>query len=125
MVTATNLAKALLAAMVGVDDRRKVKGRSFPMQMGPTGFFIDCVGCGRRFESRGLRCCSPECETLCREREETRAIMAGVEMDAPEKKRCFCGRAIPKWRKGRKVSAKTRFCSPKCAAKSRRGIPAA
>jgi hypothetical protein len=32
------------------------------------------------------------------------------------KRRCTnCDMAIPTWRKGRRVSSKTRFCSPKCA----------
>jgi hypothetical protein len=32
------------------------------------GFTIRCASCRREFESKGLRCCSPECERGYRER---------------------------------------------------------
>jgi hypothetical protein len=89
-----------------------------PMHAGPVGFFIDCVGCGKEFESRGLRCCSPDCERALVARQKNRADM----LDAPAAKRSCeeCGRPIPRWRNGREVSATVRFCpGGKCARRAR------
>ena len=75
-----------------------------PMRAGQRGFHINCAHCRKEFESLGPRCCSVECERLHRD---------GVKIG---KRRCTnCDVAIPTWRKGRRVSSKTRFCSPKCA----------
>jgi hypothetical protein len=94
----------------------------YSLPKGPQGFYINCLGCDRRFDSKGLRCCSPECERKYREREQARAVMAEIDMDAPVKRQCEgCGSPIPKWRKGRKVSSATRFCSGKCGRKARTG----
>jgi predicted nucleic acid-binding Zn ribbon protein len=81
------------------------------------GFYIDCAGCGKEFESRGLRCCSPECERALVARQKNLADM----LDVPtEKRKCeTCGANIPRWRNGRKVSKTTRFCSDKCSARAR------
>jgi hypothetical protein len=93
-----------------------------PMKLGHAGFLIACANCHREFDSRGLRCCSKECESAWREREGKVAIMAEVGMEASPKKRCAeCGAAVPKWRNGRRVSVATRFCSPRCARKTRNG----
>jgi hypothetical protein len=91
--------------------------RRYSLRLGKHGFLIDCSGCGRRFDSKGLRCCSTECERRSREREKNQADM----LDAPaEKRRCEeCGGGIPRWRNGRKVSKATRFCSDKCSARAR------
>lgn len=44
---------------------------------------------------------------------------AGIEPAA--KRRCaVCAAVIPAWRKGRKVSSATRFCSPKCSRRAKR-----
>src|SRR5215470_15320154 len=84
------------AAPIGQDGR--------PMRAGQRGFHINCAHCRKEFESLGSRCCSVECERLHRD---------GVKIG---KRRCSnCDMAIPTWRKGRRVSSKTRFCSPKCA----------
>src|SRR5215831_11591198 len=40
------------------------------------GWRIDCAGCGKRFESFGLRHCKPGCARVGRERLEARALMA-------------------------------------------------
>jgi hypothetical protein len=88
--------------------------------MKPTtdGFCIHCAHCAKEFESLGQRCCSPKCERGHRERQENLAVMAEVGIAPAVKRRCAnpeCGARIPAWRRGRKVSSATRFCSPKCA----------
>ncbi len=84
------------------------------------GFVIQCVRCHKEFESRGLRCCSPECERAYREREENLRLMAEVGLELPVKRTCAdCGAIIPKWRNGRRVSRTTRFCSPGCSRRAK------
>lgn len=71
-----------------------------PMRAGRQGFFIDCANCKKEFESKGLRCCSTECEKAYRRREENLAIMAKVGMEAETKRKCAgpgCEATIPKW----------------------------
>ena len=34
------------------------------------GFLVNCAGCRKQFDSKGLRCCSIECERRYREREQ-------------------------------------------------------
>jgi hypothetical protein len=97
------------------------------IEMRPTsgGFTIRCASCRREFESKGLRCCSPECERCYRERQENLAVMAEVGVEPSSKRQCAnpeCRGRIPAWRKGRKVSGATRFCSPKCARKARTAL---
>ena len=80
------------------------------------GCLIDCAHCGKEFDSKGLRCCSRDCEQSYRERKDNLAVMAEVGMVPTAKRQCqSCGARIPKWRAGRKVSSATRFCSRKCA----------
>jgi hypothetical protein len=91
------------------------------MKMGPHGFIISCANCRKDFDSKGLRCCSTECERQYTEREVNLAVMAEVGIEPAAKRACLeCGARIPTWRNGRKVSSATRFCSPKCAQKARR-----
>jgi len=45
--------------------------RWYSLPIGPQGFYINCAGCGCRFDSKGLRCCSPECERRYRDRQES------------------------------------------------------
>jgi hypothetical protein len=86
----------------------KTNQRWYSLPLGRHGFLIDCAGCGKRFDSKGLRCCSIECERALRPR-------------SGSKRRCErCQGDIPRWRNGRKVSKATRFCSPKCARSARR-----
>jgi hypothetical protein len=90
-----------------------------------TGFRIQCAHCAQQFESLGLRCCSLECERGYCERQQNLAVMAEVGIEPGPKRQCAnpgCGARIPTWRKGRKVSSLTRFCSPKCARKARTAI---
>lgn len=88
---------------------------------GPNGFVIECFGCGKNFDSRGLRCCSSECERQYLKHCENEQLMAEVGMERPNKRKCEeCGDDIPNWRNGRRVSSKTRFCSSRCKAKNRR-----
>jgi hypothetical protein len=91
------------------------------MTMSAQGYRIRCASCCREFESRGLRCCSPECERGYRERQENLAAMAEVGIaPAPRRECASCGARIPTWRQGRKVSSSARFCSPKCQQRARR-----
>ena len=79
------------------------------------GCLITCKGCQREFVSKGLRCCSPECEKRYRERLEIEATMAEAGMEVAPKRRCeVCGAAIPRWRAGKAVKKTTRFCSDRC-----------
>jgi hypothetical protein len=91
------------------------------MKPGAKGFGIQCAHCRKDFDSTGLRCCSADCERRYRERESNLATMAevGIEASAPKRVCLSCGGRIPTWRKGRKVSSATRFCSPKCARKAK------
>jgi hypothetical protein len=92
------------------------------MPMGSHGFLVPCAGCGRQFDSKGLRCCSADCERQYRERKDNAGIMAEVGMEPVSvKRKCEnpgCGRPIPKWRNGKRVSSATRFCSKSCANKA-------
>ena len=45
------------------------------MQKTADGFKISCAHCRKDFESKGLRCCSGECERSYREREANLAVM--------------------------------------------------
>jgi hypothetical protein len=93
----------------------------YSLRPGRAGFFINCAGCQREFESLGLRCCSPECERNARERTDNLAALAEVGMDAPTKRVCEeCGGPIPRWRNGRAVPKTARFCKRKCQARSQR-----
>ena len=98
------------------------------MKMGSRGFPIDCAHCGKEFDSKGLRCCTIECERRYRERQDNLAVMAQAGIEAAPKRQCAnteCGQTVPKWRKGRKVSGATRFCSRRCAEAARKGRAAA
>jgi hypothetical protein len=90
------------------------------------GFLIDCKACRRPFVSKGLRCCSAECERTHREREGIGATMAEVGMEPVGfvKRKCEqCGGDIPRYTgvgKARRLTKKTaRFCSPQCYEKAR------
>jgi hypothetical protein len=75
------------------------------------GWRIDCAGCGKRFESFGLRYCKPECARVGRERLEARALMAEVGMSIDRRRPCQrCGKPIPRWRNGRAVRKNAKFC---------------
>jgi hypothetical protein len=85
----------------------------FTLEPGPRGFWITCAGCDRRFESKGLRCCTPECERQARERAETKAVLDEVEMESSHKRTCAipgCQRTIPNWTNGRKTSSARKYC---------------
>jgi hypothetical protein len=98
-----------------------------PMRPGKEGFYIACKHCNKEFESKGLRCCSKECESAYLESEARKATLkeAGIEPEA--KRRCEapnCDRPIPKWKNGRQVSSKVRFCSPLCRKRANRILDA-
>jgi hypothetical protein len=89
------------------------------MRIGRHGFLIECKGCGKEFDSKGLKCCSTQCDRTYRQRQEAEAVMAEVNMDRPDKRKCqHCGGDIPNWRNGRRVSKAVRFCTPKCQRQS-------
>ena len=91
--------------------------------MRPTkaGFMILCANCQKEFESKGLRCCSAECERRYCEKKDNLAVMAKIGIEPSAKRTCAsCGAVIPKWSKGRRVSSAKRFCSNSCAQKARR-----
>jgi hypothetical protein len=81
---------------------------------------IQCCGCNRQFDSKGLRCCSPDCERAYRQREDLEAELISDPFRAVKRKCEGCGSDIPNWRRGRRVSAKTRFCSRRCGDENRR-----
>jgi hypothetical protein len=86
---------------------------STPMRRRSVAWIISCPGCQCEFESRGLRCCSMECERRLQERAENMALMAEVGMEPNAKRKCSvpgCDNLIPKWRNGRRVSKRARFC---------------
>jgi hypothetical protein len=91
-----------------------------PMRAGKVGFYIDCADCAKEFESKGFRCCSVKCDRAYSERQANIATMAQVGIKPEPKRQCACcGARIPIWRKGRKVSKATRFCSAKCSRRPR------
>jgi hypothetical protein len=89
----------------------------------PSAMSIVCKGCHKEFYSKGLRCCSTECERRYRERQDNLVIMAEVGIELAAKRHCAnpeCGQVIPKWRRnGRRVSSAMRFCSRKCARRAK------
>src|SRR5262249_22940101 len=76
----------------------KSNPRWYSLPMGARGFLIDCAGCGKRFDSTGLRCCSPECERTYRERQEIDRLLADASFRAAKRKCEECDRDIPNWR---------------------------
>ena len=100
-----------------------LKRTPIPMKRTADGFKIACAGCQKEFESLGLRCCSDACDRRYRERQANIALMAEVGIEPTKKRPCAapgCSSTIPKWRKGRQVSAATRFCSRACSRRAKR-----
>ncbi len=99
---------------------------NYGMSMTRDGFAIACAGCSKTFSSKGLRCCSADCERNYREREQNLVTMAEAGIEPSVKRKCACGAVIPKWTAtGRAVGTNQRFCSPRCQRKSRGGRSAA
>jgi hypothetical protein len=109
---------------VGADYYASVfpKGFTFtPMRRGSEGFYIACKHCNKEFESKGLRCCSQDCERGYRESQERRTVLKEAGIEPTSRRMCErvgCDRPIPKWKNGRQVSAKVRFCSDLCRKRS-------
>jgi hypothetical protein len=85
-----------------------------PMRRGTHGFYIACKNCNKEFESLGLRCCSKDCERACLESQERKAALKEAGIESTSRRMCErldCDRPIPKWKNGRQVSSKVRFCS--------------
>jgi hypothetical protein len=109
------------ARTLASDYAAKSNARWYSLPMGKHGFIAQCAGCGRRFDSTGVRCCSDKCERAYLDRQKTITTLHKVGMEVATKRKCHsCGGSIPNWRNGRRVSKATRFCSDGCAAKSRR-----
>src|SRR5262249_28259066 len=66
------------------------------------------------FDSKGQRCCSIKCEHVYRLKQE----LADQPFRATKRKCAECGYDIPSWRKGRRGSKATPFCSDPCSAKT-------
>jgi hypothetical protein len=92
-----------------------------PMRRGSHGFYIACKHCNREFESLGLRCCSSDCDKAYRESQERRAVLKEAGIEPTSRRMCECpgcDHPIPKWKNGRQVSSKVRFCSDLCRKRS-------
>jgi len=93
------------------DYASKNNPRWYSLPIAPHGFYIDCAGCGRRFESLGLRCCSSECTRMAQGRVETRALIAEAGISIDKRRPCQkCGKPIPRWRNGRAVRKDAKTC---------------
>jgi hypothetical protein len=91
----------------------------------PDGVMLACLGCGHAFRSRGIRCCSDNCERKSAQRSSAKTELAAIRkatgVSLPKRgKPCQgpgCSQTLPPWTaKGRKNKA--RFCSPRCARKA-------
>jgi hypothetical protein len=105
------------------DTTPTLKRATMTLRSGSRGFYVKCAGCQKDFESKGLRCCSSDCERSARERETNAEVLAEVGMEVAAKRICEregCGGTIPKWRKGRLVASNVRFCCSRCAGIARR-----
>ena len=93
------------------------------MRQSSDGFMIPCANCRRVFDSIGSRYCSSDCERRYCERQRNLDTMVEVGIEPATKRVCAnpdCSVVIPKWRDGRRVSSKTRFCSLKRKVKANR-----
>jgi hypothetical protein len=89
--------------------------------MGARGFYIACLGCGRELESTGLRSCFKQCEQRYVDRQDNARLIVEAGIEPTAKRKCEeCGADVPRWRNGREVSKKVRFCSGKCRVKALR-----
>jgi hypothetical protein len=55
------------------------------LRRGAAGYYIRCKFCNKEFESKGLRCCSRECERGYRDRQDNLAAMAEAGIEAAPK----------------------------------------
>jgi hypothetical protein len=86
-----------------------------------------CAFCRKEFSSTGLRCCSKECEKSYLDRQANLATLKEAGIEPIAKRMCEgpdCDRPIPKWKNGRQVSSKVRFCSPLCRKRANRILEA-
>lgn len=89
---------------------------TYSLPVDQDGFDIPCAACGTVFPSKGLRCCSTECERRYREQQDNRAVLTEVGQQPAPKRQCAeCGATIPTWRNGRRVRSGTQFCSKACS----------
>jgi hypothetical protein len=93
------------------------KAPSYGLPIGRIGFLVGCCGCGRKFDSRGLRCCS-DCDRTFRREQELDAELADDPFRAGKRDCLECGGPIANWRNRRRVSKATKFCGPRCERKA-------
>jgi hypothetical protein len=75
----TRLCSILCRARDGFDAGLPPYGErspSYGLPQSSDRFRIECKGCRKPFVSRGLRCCSPECEPSYREKLDIKTTMA-------------------------------------------------
>jgi hypothetical protein len=91
-----------------------VDGR--PMRAADSGFVRECRFCRKPFVSRGLQCCSYECERALKDRLDTLEVAARIGHIARPHRVCEgCGGRVP-----RHARANQRFCSSRCQQKAAR-----
>jgi hypothetical protein len=90
------------------------------------GFAIQCAHCQQTFSSKGLRCCSAECERQLRGAQSVKAAMAEAGMERLfVNRKCAapgCRNDIPRYVGVGKMrrESRTRFCSAACQRRARR-----
>jgi hypothetical protein len=89
------------------------------------GVTMDCYGCHKPFRSRGLRCCSQDCERAYLAHKDIAATMAEAGMEPSLKRKCItCGGNIPRYcgagKKRRLTKVTKQTCSPRCQQKAKR-----
>src|SRR5205814_6204217 len=89
------------------------------------GVEIQCRGCQKPFISKGLRCCTTDCERKYRERVEIAAVMDAAGMERSVKRPCqTCGAPMPRYegvgKARRLVPMSRRFCGRNCREKWKR-----
>jgi hypothetical protein len=92
----------------------------YDLPLGKNGFRIDCKGCGKNFDSKGLRCCSEDCEREFRRKQELERELKTAPFRVAKRKCIECGRPIKRWQNGRRVSNAQKFCATPCQQKHAR-----
>ena len=89
----------------------------YDLPKGPNGFIISCSNCGRRFDSKGLRCCSQQCEKEFQKQDGERKRRNNVVSPFSRAHRCVrCNEPLRVQLRGRK----RKTCSTRCRTALRR-----
>jgi len=86
----------------------------FDLPLGTSGFRVACKNCDKVFDSRGLRCCSADCEREYRRKLELETELQRQTFRAVKPRCLECDRPMKLWRDGRRVSRRRLFCSDRC-----------